>query len=95
MDRVGSEVRTTVVEFGEELVLLGFAGSEVAGASVPDFVVRTVRVGSDVPSEIDTTTDAESTFDLLSCEGAVPDLVVVEVVLAVVPSLAGVVVDDP
>lgn len=97
-ERVGSVVRTTVVvELGVELVLLGFVGSEVTG-SLPDLVVWTVREGSAVPSEIDTTTDAESTLVLLPCDGSVPDLVVEGVVVVdeVVPSLAGVVfVEEP
>lgn len=93
VERVGSDVcRTVVVVVGDVFVLLGFVGSEVAGASVPDFVVWSVRVGSAVPSEIDTTT--ESTVGLTFCVGSVPDLLVVVDcdVEVVAPSLVGVVV---
>lgn len=77
------------------LGLLGFVGSEVAGASVPDLVGRVVRVGSEVPSEIDTTTDAVSTLDLVVCDGSVPDPVPVVDEVEEVPSLVGVAVEEP
>lgn len=76
-------------------MLLGFVGSEVGGASVPGLLVIVVRVGSEVPSEIDTTTDVVSTLDLVVCEGSVPDVVPVVDVVGDVPSFDGVCVEEP